>query len=88
MGAQGKYDTSGLIEAQFEPGSRGRVLRNLRGITSKREMDRVEAEEQLRALRELVAVYDRDHRFTAADVSISTERGWGRSMNGPGRTAG
>jgi len=39
MRQQGKYDTSGLPEAQFEPGSRGSVLKNLRGITSKREMD-------------------------------------------------
>jgi hypothetical protein len=36
-----RYDTSTLIEAQFEPGSRGRVLKNLLGIKSKREMDRV-----------------------------------------------
>jgi len=31
----GHYDASGLIEAQFEPGSRGRVLRYLLGIKSK-----------------------------------------------------
>jgi cell filamentation protein len=62
------YDTTGLIEAQFEPGSRGRVLKNLRGITRKREMDRIEGEEQLRALRKLIAVYGRNHRFTAADI--------------------
>jgi cell filamentation protein len=52
MRLQDKYDASGLPEAQFEPGSRGRVLKNLRGITSKREMDEAEAREQLRALRE------------------------------------
>jgi cell filamentation protein len=62
------YDASGLIEAQFEPGSRGRVLRNLLGINSKREMDEVEAQEQLRTLEELVRIYDQTHRFTAADV--------------------
>jgi cell filamentation protein len=39
----GRYDTSGLTEAQSEPGSRGRVLKNLLGIKSKREMDRIEA---------------------------------------------
>lgn len=33
-----RYDTSHLIEDQFEPGSRGRVLKNKLGITSKREM--------------------------------------------------
>ena len=64
----GHYDASGLIEAQFEPGSRGRVLRNLLGIKSKREMDQIEAQEQLRTLEELVRIYDQTHRFTAADV--------------------
>jgi len=64
----GHYDASGLIEAQFEPGSRGRVLRNLLGIKSKREMDQIEAQEQLRTLEELVRIYNQTHRFTAADV--------------------
>lgn len=63
-----RYDTSGLIEAQFEPGSHRRVLKNLLGIKSKREMDRVEAREQLRALEELSNLYDAGHRFTAADI--------------------
>ncbi len=63
-----RYATSGPAEAQFEPGSRGRVLRNLLGIRRKREMDQVEAREQLRALNELIAIYDERHRFTAADV--------------------
>jgi len=64
----GHYDASGLKEAQFEPGSQGRVLKNLLGIKSKREMDQVEAEEQFRALEESIRIYDQDHRFTAADV--------------------
>ena len=64
----GHYDASGLIEAQFEPGSHGRVLKNLLGIKSKREMDQIEAQEQLRTLEELVRIYDQTHRFTAADV--------------------
>jgi len=46
----GHYEASGLIEAQFEQGSRSRVLRNLLGIKSKREMDQVEAQEQMRTL--------------------------------------
>jgi cell filamentation protein len=65
---RGKYDTSGLIEAQHEPGSRGRVLKNLLGIKKKREMDIAEAREQLRAMAELVALYDRNHRFKADDI--------------------
>ena len=64
----GRYDTSGLIEAQFEPGSRRRVLRNLLGIKSKREMDRVEARAQVRALLKLTKTYGSRHRFTSADI--------------------
>lgn len=63
----GRYEAHG-IEAEFEPGSRGRVLRNLAGIRSVREMDR----QEYAALR---AVTDRmidktmtDQRFDAEDV--------------------
>lgn len=53
MKKTGRYDTSGLIETQFEPGSRGRVLKNLLGIKSRREVDKLEAEAHGRALKEL-----------------------------------
>ena len=61
-----RYDAAGLEEA--EPGSRGRVLKNLLGIKKKREMDKVEAREQLRALEELAALYDQHHRFAVVDI--------------------
>jgi len=64
----GRYDVSELVEAQFEPSSRRRVLKNLLGIKRKREMDRVEAREQLRALHELIEIYGKNHRFTAGDI--------------------
>lgn len=38
-----RYDTSSLIEAQFEPGSRGRVLKNKLGIKRKKEVDEAES---------------------------------------------
>ena len=41
-----RYDTSGLIDGQFEPGSGRRVLKNLLGIKRKREMDQIEGREQ------------------------------------------
>lgn len=63
-----KYDMSGFIEVQFEPGSRGRVLKNKLSIKSKREMDKLEREEQYRAIEELIGIYYRNHRFTAADI--------------------
>ena len=64
----GKYDTKELAEAQFQPGSRGRVLLNLQGITSSREMDRAEAEAYVHALKEYVSLFSRDHRFSEKDV--------------------
>ena len=63
-----RYDTSALPEAQFEPGSRDRVLKNKLGIKSKRLMDKVEREEQLRVIGKLAGIYDADHRFTATDI--------------------
>jgi cell filamentation protein len=68
MSAKGKYDTTGLVEAQPEPGSRGRVLKNIPGIKSKRKMDLVEEQEQQRAMEELADVYEKNHRFTANDI--------------------
>ena len=63
-----RYDTSGIAEAEFEPGSGHRVLKNLLGIKRKREMDQIETRELLRAHEEIVAFYDRDHRFSSHDI--------------------
>ncbi|OGQ81230.1 MAG: hypothetical protein A3F90_14430 [Deltaproteobacteria bacterium RIFCSPLOWO2_12_FULL_60_19] len=68
MKKSGRYDASKLVEAQFEPGSGGRVLRNVLGITRKREMDQIEARELRRAAEEGIRIYHQDHRFTEADV--------------------
>jgi cell filamentation protein len=57
-----------LIEAQFEPGSRGRVLRNLLGIKSSRKMDDAEASALKAAMEAFVTTYDEHHRFTADDI--------------------
>ncbi len=56
------------MEAQFEPGSRGRVLKNLLGVKKKREMDALEAVEQDRVLAESLVHYDMEHRFTSHDI--------------------
>ncbi len=68
MKKSGRYETSHLIEDQPEPGSRGRVLKNKLGITSKREMDRGEKAEQMRTIEELTNIFGVDHRFTASDI--------------------
>jgi len=65
-----RYDASELEEAQFEPGSRRQVLKNLLGIKAKREMDRVEQREQIRALEDLLTRYGPDQRFTATDICL------------------
>ena len=79
-----RYDVSNLAEAQWQPGSRGRVLRNLVGITRKREMDRLEAEAQVGALRTLIAEYGVRHRFTAGDICRMHKVSVGRaSLPGP-----
>ena len=64
----GRYDISGLVEAQSEPGSRGTVLKNLLGIKKKREIDQTEARELKRAEDTLFRIYDEAHQFTAQDI--------------------
>lgn len=70
MASDDRYDVSDLPEAQFEPGSRRRVLKNLLHITGKRDMDRAEGLAQVRALEALAGRYGRDARFTAADICL------------------
>lgn len=65
-----RYDVSGLLEAQFEPKSRGRVLRNLLGIYRKREMDSIEADHLAKATDWAIRFYDVDHRFNAEDICL------------------
>jgi cell filamentation protein len=63
----GRYDAAGP-EAAFQPGSRGRVLRNLLGITSVRELERKESERLLAATQQAIDDTRVDQRFTAADI--------------------
>ena len=62
-----RYEPVG-VQAEFEPGSRGRVLRNLLGITRVRDIKLVESQALLLAQRQAVETYYEDHRFTAGDV--------------------
>lgn len=68
MKKDGRYDVSGLPEAQFEPGSNEQVLKNRLGITSPKQMDDAETRALERATVEFVGKYDEKHRFTAADI--------------------
>jgi len=66
--SRGRYDISGLVEAQFGPGSRGRVLRNLLGIARVREMNSVETVALQSAMDSFFRRFDEEHRFTAQDI--------------------
>ena len=68
MTGDDRYDVSGLPEAQFEPGSNGLVLKNLLGMTSKRDMDDAEASGLERAMDVLIRTFGETHRFTATDL--------------------
>lgn len=70
MNPSDRYDTSSLPEAKFEPGSRGRVLRNKLGIKNKREMDEAESIALKTATDKLPEMYDAGHRFTVDDIRI------------------
>ena len=67
MTAGDRYRAEGP-EAEAEPGSRGRVLRNFAGVRSVREMARRESEALLSATERLIDETDLDHRFTADDI--------------------
>jgi len=62
-----RYAAAGS-ESQFQPGSRGRVLRNLLGITRMREMEDVETQLLSATQKEAEQAYGPNHRFTPADI--------------------
>jgi cell filamentation protein len=61
-----KYRVSGL-EA-FQPGSKGKVLSNLLGITSMRAMEEAELASAIKAEHALMGLYGQHHTFTRGDI--------------------
>jgi len=78
----GRYDVSILVEAQYEPGSKDTVARNLLGIIDPNEMDRVETGALAKATDVLIREYDQEHQFCAGDICHFHKRGWVMYMNG------
>lgn len=66
--AGGRYRANGSSEARYEPGSNRRVLRNLMGIRSVREMDRVEQRGLFRTTEWALGSFRASHCFSATDV--------------------
>src|SRR5688500_19163359 len=62
-----RYAAAGS-EAEFQPGSRGRVLRNFLSINKVREMEDAETQALIAAQRAARTTYGRNHRFTPADI--------------------
>jgi cell filamentation protein len=62
-----RYQATG-VEVEFEPGSRGRVLRNLLGIVRVRDMNLAESQALEIAQNLALDRFDADHRFTAQDI--------------------
>jgi cell filamentation protein len=63
----GRYVATGP-EAEFQPGSRGRVLRNLLGITRVRDMNEAESQALILAQEAALDRFGPQHRFTARDI--------------------
>ena len=56
------------FESEFEPGSRGRALRNLLGIARVRDMNAAESQALELAQVDAIDHYGPNHRFTADDI--------------------
>jgi cell filamentation protein len=69
-----RYDAHGL-QAEFEPGSRGRVLRNLLGIRRVRDLELAESHALVSTQNALLDQYTLTHRFTAGDIK-AIHRQW------------
>lgn len=62
-----RYEARGP-QAEFEPGSRERVLRNRLGIVRVRDMEQAESDALLATQNALLDRYTLTHRFTASDL--------------------
>lgn len=66
---EGRYRATGP-DSEFEPGSRGRVLRNRLGIVRIRDMQQAESDALLSVQEWAIAHFSDSHRFTTADVAL------------------
>jgi len=69
-----KYEASG-VQAEFEPGSRNRVLRNLLGIVRARDMEVIESDALAIVQEATPARYGLMHRFSTSDIR-ELHQGW------------
>lgn len=70
----GRYSTEGIRSAEFESGSRGRVLANRLGIVRVREMQQVESDALLSLMDALIDEVSDRQRFTCLDLCMYHRR--------------
>ena len=63
-----KYNTTGMIEAEYEPGSNNKVLKNLLSITSKEQIDFIESQALITVQNYLIDHFNKTHSFTEKDI--------------------
>jgi len=85
MKKQDRYSTSGLIEDQYMPGSNGQVLKNLLGITTRDEIDRVETELLFEVSDQILDELGREKQFTVEDLCRMHQRWLGSIYEWAGR---
>jgi cell filamentation protein len=68
MTKKGRYSTAGVVEGEFEPGSRNRILKNLQGIKLQRDMNITETNAYNQVTEEVIDLFAKGHSFTAADI--------------------
>ncbi len=82
---QGRYSTSGLVEDQYMPGSNGKVLKNLLGITTQVEIERIETQLLFEVSDQILDEFSREKQFTVADICRVHQRWLGSLYEWAGR---
>jgi cell filamentation protein len=75
MKQSGRYDTAGLEENEYEPGSNNSVLKNLCSITTVAGMEQSETLALLKVTEEMFDRFDQDHCFSVEDI-CSMHHAW------------
>jgi cell filamentation protein len=68
MKNEGRYNTEGLSEGEYESGSDEQVLKNLLGIKSKEKIDLLEASLLVKTVDKLIDTYNQTRSLTANDI--------------------
>jgi cell filamentation protein len=85
MKKRGRYSTSGMVEDQYMPGSNGTVLKNLLGITTQVEIDRIETQLLFDVSDQILDEFSREKQFTVADIRLIHQRWLGSLYEWAGR---